>query len=89
VTAKHYAVSEQVERRFSTWQQSLVEQRRSNNPSLDLIAKQQEFVSASKSQDELASYLSDKLGVSSELMAEVPPLQRVTADELLNTPFEW
>lgn len=89
MTANHRTVPEHVERSFSTWQQSLVEQKRSKNPAPALIARQQTLVAAAISSDGLASYLSLSLNVSPELIAGTPALQRVTADEMVNTPLEW
>ena len=89
MTANRQAVPEQVERNFSTWQQSLVEQKRSKDPSPALIAEQQMLVAAATSSEGLASYLSQRLGATPELIAAAPPLQGVTADEMLNTPLEW
>ncbi len=89
MTANRQTVPEQVERSFSAWQQSLVEQKRSKNPAPALIARQQKLVAAATSSDGLASYLRQRLSVEPELIAEAPPLQAVTADEMLNTPLEW
>ena len=89
MTASRQAVPDHVERSFSAWQQSLVEQKRSKNPAPALIIRQQELVSAATSSDGLASYLSQRLSVDPELIAAAPPLQGVTADEMLNAPLEW
>ncbi len=82
-------VPDQVESSFKTWQQSLVELKRAENPSSTLITKQQELIGSTKSTASLAAYLSDRLNITSELIAAVPPLQPVTADEMLQTPVEW
>ncbi|WP_420608870.1 hypothetical protein [Candidatus Poriferisodalis sp.] len=82
-------VPESVERKFSAWQQSLVEQKRSSNPAPDLIARQQELVNAATSSDRLAALLQQKLGAAPELIDAAPPLQGVTDDEMLTTNFEW
>ena len=79
---------------FSTWQQTLVEQVRSKTKPTPaaMIAEQQKFVTAAAiSTDELAAYLSQQIGLANaqHLTNTVPKLQPVTADEMLNTPFEW
>ena len=89
MTADHQVVPEHVERSFSAWQQSLVEQKRSKSPAPTLIANQQELVASATSSDCLASYLIRRLNIGPELLAAAPPLQGVTADEMLNAPFEW
>ena len=82
-------VPEHVTRSFSAWQQSLVEQKRSKNPASALINRQQELVEAATSSDRLAAFLLQKLGAAPELIDAVPPLQGVTADEMLTTNFDW
>lgn len=89
MTASRQVVPEHVERSFSAWQQSLVEQKRSKNPAPRLIAGQQQLVAAATSSDGLASYLSQSVGADPDLIAQTPALQGVTADEMLNTPLEW
>ena len=89
MTTEHHAVPEHVERSFSKWQQSLVEQKRSKSPAPALIAKQQEFVASATSSDRLASYLVQQLNAAPELIAAAPTIEGVTADEMLNTPIEW
>lgn len=89
MTPRRQAVPEQVERSFSDWQQSLVEQKRSKNPAPALIARQQQLVAAATSSDGLASYLNQQLGTDPESIAAVPSLQGVTVDEMLNFPLEW
>ena len=89
MTADHNEVPEHVERSFSAWQQSLVEQKRSKSPRPTLIASQQELLKSATSSDRLASYLIQQLNIAPELIAAAPPLQGVTADEMLNAPFEW
>ncbi len=82
-------VTQQVERNFNKWQQSLVEIKRTANPPAQMITRQQRFVDAAESSDNLAAYLRHELGVDSVDGAEVPALERVTADEMINFPFEW
>ncbi len=89
MNANGYIVPGHVERSFSEWQQSLVEQKRSKNPAPTLIQRQQELVAAATSSDRLATLLRQKLGAAPELLEEVPPLQGVTADEMLTSNFEW
>lgn len=87
--SNHQAVPEHVERSFSAWQQSLVEQRRTEDPAPALIDRQQTLVASAQSSDALASYLGEQINVDSHLIDAAPALQGVTADEMLNTPLEW
>lgn len=82
-------VPECVEQNFDLWQRSLVELKRSAEPSVELIARQQRFVGAATTSEGLVNYLVQKLGIEQEQLDAAPRLEGVTEKEMLNTPFEW
>ena len=82
-------VPDHVDRNFRAWQQSMVDLKRSDNPSAKLIARQQEFVAAATSSARLAAYLQNRLDLTPDFLLASPSLQAVAESEMLNTPFEW
>ena len=77
---------------FSAWQQNLVDNPQSDTPSVKLVTTQQAFVKkAATSAEALAEYLHEKLNIGNALYLTeaVPPLEKISADEMLRTPFEW
>ena len=89
MTTFDFVVPDHVERNFRAWQQTMVDQKRSDNPSVKLIARQQEFVAAATSSAHLAAYLQNRLDVTPDFVLASPSLQAVAESEMLNTPFEW
>lgn len=83
-------VPERIATRISTWQQTMVDTKRQDRPSHELVARQQEFLkAAADSTRELVDYLVDQLGFDVDILASSPPLDRVTSDEMTKTPQIW
>ena len=82
-------VPEHVEQRFTKWQRSLVETKRSAKPADDLIARQQDFVRAATTSEKLVDYLTKHLGIEQELLKAAPHIEGVTEKEMLHRPPEW
>ena len=83
-------VPERIASSFSIWQQSMVDTKRQARPSHELVGRQQEFLmAAAGSAQDLADYLVGRLEIDDETLASSPPLDRVTSDEMINTPPLW
>ncbi|WP_419924582.1 hypothetical protein [Candidatus Poriferisocius sp.] len=83
-------VAEQTSTSFSVWQQSMVDKKRQDRPSHELVGRQQQFLKAANgSSSLLADYLIGRLNIEEEALAQAPALDGVTSDEMNKTPLIW